>query len=225
MGTAISEYFNSGEPDFINVFSDIAEPDIIPVEYLFRDFETMPAIEKTALKSASGKILEIGAAAGSHSLWLQNNGKDITALDISKKSVEIMKKRGINKVIHADIFQFNSDNKYDTLLILMNRTGIAGTLDNLPRFLKKCQNLLKKHGKILIDSSDLSYMFEDDNELPDHYYGQVSYVMEYKGIKSEPFKWLFVDFNTLSKTVVRSGGKCILLKKGEHNDYLSEISW
>ncbi len=225
MGKAITEFWKTGQPDFIQVFSDIAEPDMMPVEYLFRDYDSMPALEKTALKHAEGKILEVGAAAGSHSLWLQENGKNVTALDISSLSVTVMKQRGIQNVVQSDFFHYHPQEKYDTLLFLMNGTGIAGTLKNFPRFLSHCRSLLKKGGKVLLDSSDLAYMFEDGDELPDHYYGEVSYIMEYKGIKSEPFHWLFIDFYTLTKYVNASGGSCRILKEGEHYDYLAEISW
>jgi hypothetical protein len=225
MGVAILEFFRTGNPEVINVISDIAEPDIIPVEYLFRTFEEMPITEQTALQEAAGTILDAGAAAGAHSLWLQENGKEVTALDTSELSVEVMKQRGIRKVIHGDFFTLPEDTKYDTLLFLMNGVGLAGTLENLPFFLKKCRSLLSAGGKVLLDSSDLSYMFDDGDILPEHYYGEVNYQMEYKGVQSKPFKWLFLDFYTLSKYAEKEGGRCRLLTEGDHFDYLAEITW
>jgi 2-polyprenyl-3-methyl-5-hydroxy-6-metoxy-1,4-benzoquinol methylase len=55
-------------------------------------------IEQKALKLSKGKVLDIGAGAGSHSLYLQNERNlDVTALDISPKSIEVCKLRGIKK--------------------------------------------------------------------------------------------------------------------------------
>jgi len=224
-GAAVADYYKTREKEVINVFSDIAEPDVIPVEYLFRDFYEMPVIEKEALREAKGKVLDVGAGAGSHSLWLQEKGMDVTALEISEKATEIMRKRGVEKVINDDFFSFFSAQKYDTLLFLMNGAGIAGTLENLQKFLERCKTLLNPGGKVLIDSSDISYMFDDGDEIPEHYYGEVNYIMEYKGIKSEPFSWLFVDFYTLTKFVEKTGGSCKKIVDGEHFDYLAEIKW
>ena len=225
MGLAIKDFFETQKKEVIQVFSDIAEPDIIPVEYLFRSYEQMPEIEQRALLLATGKILDVGAGAGSHALWLQNKGKDVMALEKSKLSAEVLKIRGVKNVLTDDFFKLDEKIKYDTLLFLMNGVGIAGSLEHLPQFLKKCKNLLSPGGKVLLDSSDLAYMFEEAEELPEHYYGEVYYIMEYQGVKSEPFKWLFADFYSLAKQVELTGGKCKKIMDGKHFDYLAEITW
>ncbi len=224
LGLAVKDYFLHGINGDINVFSDIAEPDVIPVEYLFRNFDEMPVLEQKALKLADGKVLDVGAAAGSHSLWLQENGIDVTALEISKSASDIIVKRGVKKVINRNFFEFK-EGKYDTILVLMNGTGIAGTVEKFPDFLAHCKSLLNKNGKVLLDSSDISYMFDEGEEIPVHYYGEVKYIMEYKNVRSGQFDWLFLDYDSLEYLVKMSGGKCKKVAEGNHYDYLAEIKW
>ena len=224
VGLAVEDYFLRGISGDINVFSNIAEPDIIPVEYLFRNFDEMPVLEQKALELSNGKVLDVGAAAGSHSLWLQDNGSDVTALEISKNASEIILKRGVKNVVNKDFFEFK-EGEFDTILVLMNGTGIAGTVERFPVFLEHCKSLLNKNGKVLIDSSDISYMFEEGDEFPVHYYGEVKYIMEYKNVRSEQFDWLFLDYDSLNYFVEMSGGRCKKIAEGDHYDYLAEIKW
>src|SRR5687768_12258641 len=98
LGEAITAYYSGQRKAAITVISSIAEDDVIPVAYLFRDYENMPELEQMALESCQGKVLDIGAGAGSHALWLQKKGMDVTALEISGKAAEVMRMRGIKNV-------------------------------------------------------------------------------------------------------------------------------
>jgi len=233
MGTALIEYLNGNHDENITVKSDISEDDIIPVDYLFRNFDEMPDIEQKALLLSKGRILDIGAGSGSHSLYLQNKGLDVTALDISENACVCCSQRGIRNVVNNDILSYLPDEKFDTLLLMMNGIGFTGTLTGLNTFLLKAKQLLNPGGQILLDSSDIKYMFEDEDEemikeifhSPDApYYGEVTYVMEYKHITGEPFKWLFVDPDTLKNRSEKHGFKFSLLNNGESHDYLARLT-
>ena len=96
MGRAIAEYWktmvSTNRPktaDRLRVFSPMFEEDEIPLTTLFRSYEDMPEIERKALDMAKGRILDVGAGAGCHSLVLQERGMDVTAIDISPLSVEL----------------------------------------------------------------------------------------------------------------------------------------
>lgn len=224
MGHAITDYYETGSAGNLFVYSDICETDEIPVPYMFRTFKEMPTLEQKALNLCHGEVLDVGAAAGAHSLWLQNNGINTSAIDISRLSVNIMKKRGIKNVHCCNINTLSADKKYDTLLLLMNGTGLAGTLDNLSMFLKQCSSLLKSGGQILIDSSDLIYLFDSLDEIPkDYYYGEVEYQIVYKDIISKSFNWLFVDYNRLKLTAETNGMKCSRIMDGKNFHYLARI--
>ena len=227
MGQAIADYHATGKASRLRVFSPMFDEDEIPVSTLFRTRDEMPAIEQEALKVASGHILDVGAGAGCHTLALQAMEKRVTAIDISPLSVETMRQRGVKDVHEQDFFSL--DGQFDTILMLMNGIGIVGTLSRLPAFFMQVDHLLAPGGQLLCDSSDICYIFEDEDGIIDltgveGYYGELSYQMQYKSIKGEPFPWLFIDAETLREQAAAHGFHCDILMRGPHYDYLARLT-
>ena len=228
MGAAIYDFHKNGTADVLRVFSSQFEEDEIPVADLFREYDDMPELERIALDEASGEILDVGAGSGCHSVALMKMGKSAVAIDISPLSVEVMKERGVD-ALQVNLYDESFDRKFDTVLMLMNGTGIIGNLDNMPVFFERMKQLIKPGGSILIDSSDLRYLFEEEDgslmiDLADDYYGQLDYQMQYKDVSGEPFDWLYVDFDTLAFYAEESGFDAVLLAEGEHYDYLAKLT-
>ena len=230
LGTALKAYyFNKNTKNKLLTNSSISEEDELPLDYLLRDFNEMPAIEQKALKLAKGNTLDIGCGAGSHALYLQNKNLKVTAIDISEGAIEVAKDRGIKNAEVANIYNFNPDEKFDTILVLMNGTGICGKLNNLAPFLTHLSTFLNPNGQILIDSSDIIYMYEDENgdhwiDASKDYYGEVQFWMNYQEHQSETFDWLYVDYNTLQRCAVYNNLNCELILEGDHYDYLARIT-
>lgn len=211
----------------IHVFSDVAGDEIIKPNYLLRGFDNMPDLEKQALGMCKGKILDVGACAGSHSLYLQQKGFDVTALDISPGCCAVMQKRGIQKVVCDNFFNHTSE-KYDSILFLMNGIGICGTIDRMHFLLDHCRKILNPGGQIIFDSSDIDYLFiESDGSkwinLNSNYYGEVNYKLRYKKIQGKTFSWLFVDPVTLEKLAGEAGFVFNKIADGPHYDYLGTL--
>ena len=222
---ACRDYYLKKSETIILVHADKAETEEINIEYFFRN--EFPFLEQKALELCIGDVLDIGAGTGIHSLALQKKGFKVDALEIKAGLCEIMSKRGLENVINADIFAFN-DKKYDCLLMLMNGIGLCGDFDGLEKFLKHARNLLKPGGKIILDSSDLLYLYTEDDgsvsiDLSDDYYGILEYFYEYKGIIGEKFKWLFVDYSNLEFYAEKYGFDCIMVYEDEHYNYLAEL--
>lgn len=229
MGAAIADYYKHHKADRLRVFSSLFDEDEIPVKDLFRSGKQMPLLERTALDLATGKILDAGAGSGCHSLALQEAGKEVHAIDISPLSVEVMKQRGVHNATQTNLFDERFCESYDTILMLMNGSGIIGKLENLPAFFRKMKQLLRTGGCILMDSSDLRYLFEEEDgsfviDLAGDYYGEVDFRMQYKDIKGDGFDWLYIDFQTLSLYAAENGFKAELVKEGRHYDYLAKLS-
>ena len=228
-GEALLDYLSENYESDIITYSSLDEEDVLPLPYLFRDFEQMPKIEQKALEYCKGKVLDIGCGAGSHSLWLQKNGHDTTALDSSAGAIEVCKKRGVHNTVQCNILDYSSQ-KFDTLLLLMNGIGIVGKLNQLEEYLNHFKSLIHKNGQVLVDSSDIIYMFDTDEDgghwVPGDvdYYGEVTFQMEYKGQKGPIFDWLYVDFDTLKKYAEQCGFKTELIVKGDHYDYLAKLT-
>ena len=226
MGYAIADYHAKGKAGKLRVFSSQFEEDEIPVAQLFRSFDEMPELEQEALRLAEGKILDCGAGSGCHALALQEMGKEVEAIDISPRSVEVMQKRGVKQAYCVNLFDENYLHKFDTILMLMNGSGIIGKLENMNTFFTKMKQLLNPGGCIYMDSSDLRYLFEDEDgsflvDLAAGYYGEIDFRMQYKQVKGETFDWLYVDFQTLSYYAAENGFKAELIEEGEHYDYLA----
>ena len=200
------------------------------VAYLFRSYAEMPKLEQKALQLAKGKVLDVGCGAGSHSLYLQNElNLDVTAIDISANAIKACELRGLKKAKVQDIMQLDGE-KYDTILLLMNGAGMCGKLKNIPNFLQKLKSLVTDNGQILVDSSDIIYMFDEDEDggkwIPTDvdYYGEVIFDIEYKGEKEASFDWMYIDYNTLQNAAVANGLQCELILEGEHFDYLARLT-
>jgi SAM-dependent methyltransferase len=229
-GKAILDYQTNDSPEDLVTETSISEADEMPVSYLFRTYNEMPELEQKALQLAKGSVLDVGCGAGSHTLSLQNERKlDVTAIDISENAVRACQLRGIENVKVANILDLDEENKFDTILILMNGTGIFGTLNDTAKYLQKLKSLLNVDGQILIDSSDLIYMYDQDEDgaycIPaDGYYGELTYKVQYKGKTEDTFPWLYLDYNTLQNAAIANGLKCELIEEGEHFDYLAKLS-
>ncbi len=226
-GKAMFDFQTNNSPEDIITETSISEEDEMSVAYLFRSYKDMPKLEQKALQLAFGKTLDVGCGAGSHSLSLQKDRKlDVTSIDISEKAIETCKLRGIENAKTLNILDVEGE-KFDTILLLMNGTGIFGKLQNCNKYLSKLKSLLNEGGQILIDSSDIIYMFDEDEDggkwIPsdNDYYGELVFTISYKGEKGEPFDWLYLDYNTLQNAATANGLKCELILEGDHYDYLA----
>lgn len=229
MGAAIDEFECTGKAGRLRVLSSMFDEDEIPVSHLFRNVDKMPELEQKALSMARGRMLDVGAGAGCHSLALQQQGADVLAIDISPLSCDAMLRRGIRQVQCINLFDPKLVGPFDTILMLMNGTGIVGKLKNMPDFLQRIYALLTRDGQLLIDSSDLKYLYEEEDGTYDidpmgPYYGEVDYQMIYRKVKGEPFDWLYVDYQTLSMLADLNGFRCELVAEGEHFDYLARLT-
>lgn len=228
MGAAIRDYQNNGKASRLRVLSSMFDEDEMPVAHLFRTFNQMPRLEQKALSMAKGRVLDIGAGAGCHALALQERGLEVKAIDISPLSCEVMSERGVKDVECVNLFNPQLQGKYDTLLLLMNGTGIAGKLNRLSMLLNRLKELLAEGGQILIDSSDLKYIYENEDgsmdiDLNAPYYGEVDYQMQYKNVKGEPFDWLYTDPMMLASISKQCGLNCEIVEEGENYDFLARL--
>ena len=241
MGAAILDFQKQGKAARLRVLSSMFEEDEMPVTHLFRSIQEMPVLEQKALQLAKGRVLDIGAGAGCHALALQEKGLAVKAIDISPLSCEAMKLRGVKDAEcinpfdphlssgnHSGENQEQFEGGFDTILLLMNGTGIAGKIENLPALFLRLKALLNPGGQILIDSSDLKYIYENEDgsfdiNLNGAYYGEVDYQMIYKNVKGDRFDWLYVDFPLLKSIAETCGLHGELVEEGEHYDYLARF--
>lgn len=223
LGEAIQAYHQGNITHKLWINNRYGRKEEMPIAVYFRNESDMPELEKRALQCCKGRVLDIGAGAGSHSLLLQQMGMDVTALDVSAKALSVAKQRGVQKTIEGDIFTFTSP-LFDTLLLLMNGIGLAGTIDGLTRLLHYAKTLINKNGQVLFDSSDVAYLFKKTAKPTGHYYGEIEYQYQYKKSMTPWFKWLYVDVQTLYKIADTAGWKTELLMQDGYDQYLARLT-
>ena len=225
-GTAILDYQQGNYTEDLVTSTSISEEDVLPISYLFRDFSEMPALEQTALKLSKGSVLDVGCGAGSHSLYLTSKGLEVKSIDISEGAIKTCQLRGLKNARVLDVM--NETASFDTLILLMNGSGIFQSLAHTPLVLNHLKTLLNPEGQILIDSSDIKYMYQDEDggywmDTSKEYYGELDYTVGYRG-EEATFSWMYLDFENLKIACNQVGLKCELIKKGPHYDFLAKLS-
>ncbi|MGY0393080.1 class I SAM-dependent methyltransferase [Bizionia sp. KMM 8389] len=225
-GKALLDYQAGNYTEDIITSTNISEEDELPIPYLFREFKAMPKLEQKALKLAKGHILDVGCGSGSHSLYLQKKGHSVKAIDISEGAIQVALRRGVENAECIDILK--ETQTFDTILLLMNGTGIFQELSEVSKYLTHLKSLLNPGGQILIDSSDIKYMYEDEDgglwiDTQANYYGELDYYLSYKGEDEPPMKWLYLDFETLKLACQTVGLTCTKIMDGAHYDYLAQL--
>ncbi len=222
-GQFLKDYLKHGKTDIIWLHNNYAEPEEMPAEIFFRKEYELSDLELLALRLCKGKVLDIGAGAGAISLALQRRNFDVTALEISPGAVEVMKARGVEKIINKDIFKF-TDEKYDTLLLMMNGIGFCQYLDEVGNFLEHAKQLLNKNGQILFDSSDVSYLYENQKYEDDGYFGEIDYQYEYLNNKGDWFSWIYIERSLMQEIAEKSGFHMEVLFDDGSDQYLARLS-
>jgi len=217
-GLALKEFYEHQKPFYLKLHNNYGKPEKMPIEVFFREDQDLSELEQLAIDQCSGSVLDVGAGTGVHALILQDIGLDVTAIDISGAAVEVMEMSGVNKPLQQDVREI-PDQKFDTVLLLMNGLGIVGKLVELPEYLLAFKNLLTPNGKIILDSSDISYL--NDKVAPDEYVGEIEHQYEYKGEKGEPFNWLYVDKKTLKAQAKSVGLSCEVIFEDDNDQYLA----
>lgn len=228
MGRAIADFHSTGKAAKLRVLSSMFYEDEIPVATLFRKFSDMPLLEQEMFKLAKGRILDVGAGSGCHSVEFMQRGHEVVAIDISELSVQVMKERGVDARM-VNLFDETFNEKFDTIVMAMNGIGIVGKTERMQEFFRCAKRLLNPQGAILLDSSDIRYIFENEDgsmdvDLAAGYYGEVDFNMRYKNIKGDSFDWLYIDFDTLCYYANENGFNCEKCLEGEHYDYLARLT-
>ncbi len=222
-GRALWDYVR-GRPRDMITWTSLSPPEILRTAYLFRSFDGMPAHEQLALQLSRGRILDIGAGSGSHSLWLQAQGRDVTALDRSRYACRTMERRGIRRRIWSDLWKYRPDGPFDTVLLMMNGAGIVGRARRLPLLMTYLQRLLAPGGQALIHSSDIDYLYALYRlPLPaEGYYGDVEFYLKY-GEACEHFPWTYPDPDLLAGHARRAGFRVDTLYEDAGGDVLLRL--
>ena len=228
-GMALLDYFNGDKEARVTMHRDDGAHYELPVSIFFQEEPQFSTIEQKALALCRGKILDVGAGTGKHSLVLLKKGFTVDSVDISPEAVEIMTKRGIKHARCSNIFDFR-EGRYDTILMLLHGVGMVETLDGFRRFLNHAENLLNPKGIILFDTLDVrvtedpgNLAYQEKNKKQNRYIGEIHLQFEYKGEMGSPHSWLHLDPDTLEDEVSKQGWQKEIIHREPWGDYLAKL--
>jgi SAM-dependent methyltransferase len=211
----------------IVVQDDYGDCEAHEIAHFFRTESQFPQLEQKALELCRGRVLDVGAGSGCHSLVLQDRGLEVVALEIASELCHIMRERGVLDARCSDILGFHAG-PFDTILMMMNGLELAGTLGGLDRLLAHLRTLLGDGGQVLADSTDLRPTHgqePDPIRRPDgRYVGELTFQLEYEGRKGSPFPHLYVDPDTLGEHAARAGWNLKIVDEGGFGHYLAQLT-
>jgi SAM-dependent methyltransferase len=223
--------FHRGQHDALIVVYDDFERDEVPVSYFFRSPEEFPPDEQMALDRCRGRVLDVGAGSGRHSLVLQERGFSVTAIEILPALVNILRDRGVRDARLTTWMDLEAE-PFDTVLLMMNGLGLAETLPGLRRFLRKLRRLVRPDGQVLADSTDVRVRMDPlaarmggSRRVDGRYVGELHFQLEFEGLKGAPFPQLYVDAETLDRYARREGWGCEVIRApDDHGHYLARLT-
>ena len=125
-----------GQESFQILERDDGYIDCINTKSYFTVYDEWPPLEKKVLKSVRGRVLDIGCGAGRIALYLQDQGFDVTGIDISPLAIKICKMRGLKKAKVMPIRETKFDsNSFDTILMMGNTFGLASNATGTQKIL------------------------------------------------------------------------------------------
>lgn len=229
-GQALWDYFKGRTDASIVVEREDGYIDEVPVSVFFRKPEAFFPVEKAALEHCTGRVLDIGAGTGIHSLELQSQDFSITAVDVAVLAVEVMKKLGVKDARCLDIFDMPPE-KFDTILLLCHGIGIVGSVEGLDRFLNHMKAFVSEDGQLLINSLDVTKT-EDPVHLAYHaanresgrLAGDIKIRIRYNEVMSDWFHWIQFDAEMLEEYATACGWRMEVIAEDAGGEYLARLT-
>eukprot|EP00927_Polykrikos_kofoidii_P031749 TRINITY_DN2722_c0_g5_i1.p1 TRINITY_DN2722_c0_g5~~TRINITY_DN2722_c0_g5_i1.p1 ORF type:complete len:417 (+),score=75.22 TRINITY_DN2722_c0_g5_i1:257-1507(+) len=131
------------------------EPSVLDTGFFFRLPADMPPIERRALelcRQLGGRVLDIGAGAGTHALALEGFGLAAEAIDVDPAAVEVMQFRGV-RARQCSLWELKDLHDIDTILLLMNSVGVVGSMKRLKEFLTLLHTKTRPGCTVVLDVS------------------------------------------------------------------------
>jgi len=203
-GKAVLEYPNSEEEFF---FEDPhGNRTIKDLHRYYRDIDEFSRLERRAIDNVKGRVLDVGCATGNITRYLG----DAKGIDVSEAMIAIAKHYKVEAEV-ADIFNFESEEKFDTITLFENNIGIGGSLEMTEKLLEILKGLLKDDGRILAIAKNVLIDYVSFDLIP-----------IWKGRKGERFSWMAFNWQFL-KYLCEAYGLKMKILDSEGERYLASL--
>jgi len=125
-------------------------------EWYFDEYSEWNEMEQEAMDRAEGKVLDLGCDAGRHSLYLQREGLDVLATDISSLALKKTREMGVKRTEQLDFNNVDDlDEEFDTVLLMGNNFGLVGSMENARNFLEKLETVTSQNAKLIAEVEEI----------------------------------------------------------------------
>jgi SAM-dependent methyltransferase len=231
LGAALRAYHRGETTSEITIISDLWEDEIVPVAAFYRpDDEPLGDLDGAAIELCRGRVLDLGAGAGRHSLELQSADHEVVAVDVLPEAVEIMRDRGVVDARCGDL-SVVAEERFDTVVMLMHGLGVVGDVHGLGSLLELLPEVLAPGGRLICDSADLASVLEEESpglldELssPHRYLGETRFQLRYEDLIGPRYPWLFIDPERLEIIASAAGFRSVVARSGDRGSYLAVLT-
>lgn len=228
-GMALLDYHRGDTSATVAVLRDDGLETALPISVFFRQAQDLP-LDRVALDLCHGRVLDAGAGAGCHSLFLQGQGFPVCAIDVSPEAVRVMRERGVADARESDIMLLQKG-RFDTILMLGHGIGMVEDIPGLDRFLSRAHKLLRLGGQVLLDSLDVRVTdnpvhlaYHKKNLDTGRYFGEVRMQSSYRGDMGPMWGWLHIDPESLRAHASGAGWVCEVVHQQEDGNYLARLT-
>jgi SAM-dependent methyltransferase len=226
LAAALLDHYRTGRPRKVAATrADGVAFEIETGEYFTLEGE-LAELDRLALDSCRGRVLDVGAGAGRHALALQARGLEVVAIDVSPIAVSLCRARGVRDARVFDVMQLDSEQmmgRFDTIFFGMQTIGVAGGVGTLGRLLERLASVLAPGGELIVDSSALREAWEGDDSDRTPGRGEIVLSTRYRGWRGEPFPWLYLSERDLSTVAGDAGFAMETLGRVPSGEFLAAL--
>jgi SAM-dependent methyltransferase len=232
-GKVIRDYHEHGEGfEIVERDDGFVAPSGGPEMY-FSEYEEWGEHLQRGLEHLQGTALDVGCGAGRHALYAQQQGHDVTGIDVSPGAVAVSRDRGVEDVRECDVGDVAAEfetGTFETVLMLGNNFGLVGTADTAPDVLDALATVTTAEARIVAESRDI---YENVNEYHREYHeynrergrlpGALRLKARYKTHSTEWFDYLLVAPEEMDEILAGTVWTRAETYRGEGGQYVAVL--
>ncbi len=181
----------------------------------FAEFKDWPEHEQKSIALATGRILDIGSGAGRVSLFLQEKGHDVLAIDNSPLALKVCRLRGVQHTKLMSVTRLGIGARigmFDTVVMFGNNFGLFGSFKRAKWLLRRFYSITSPKALILAETLD-PYKTTESDHLAYHRFnrsrgrmsGQTRLRILFRKYRSPWFDYLLVSQEELCRILKDTG--------------------
>ena len=189
--------------------------DLADATQYFREHSQWPAHEREAIRFARGPAIDVGCGAGRVSLYLQEQGMEVLAIDNSPLAIKTARKRGVKSARVLDVRDIGTlRGPFASIVMYGNNFALLGSPARAKRLLAAMHRITTPDARIIggvcnphitKERAHLAYL--ERNRRRGRWAGQLRIRIRFEQYVGMWFDYLFVSPEEVRKLVADTGWK------------------